>query len=235
MTRPLPENPIEAELSELAALAGGSVEHQRAALAALATLRGELNAPPRLRARVEARRGESRSGSRWPVIGLVAAGVAAAVLAFAILPGGEPGVDEAAELAARPADGPAPPPEPQTPALLAADVEGVAFPNWKPAFAWRADGERADELDGRRTRTIFYEKGEARLAYTIVSGDPLDSPDGETTYVDGVEFTTFDAGAGERGVTWLRDGHTCVLVGDGVDDRTLVELAAWKGDGAVGF
>ena len=42
MTPPLPENPSEAELSELAALADGSIERQRAALAALATLRGEL-------------------------------------------------------------------------------------------------------------------------------------------------------------------------------------------------
>ncbi|MET0751357.1 MAG: hypothetical protein ABWZ43_09875 [Solirubrobacterales bacterium] len=235
MTPPLPENPSEAELSELAALADGSIERQRAALAALATLRGELEAPPRLRARIEARRGESRSGSRWPVIGVAVAAVAAAVLAFAILPGGEPGVEEAAELAARPAAGPAPPPEPETPALLAANVEGVAFPNWKPEFGWRAAGERGDELDGRRTRTVFYEKEDARLSYTIVSGDPLDAPDGETTNVDGVEFTTFDAGAGERGVTWLRDGHTCVLVGHDVDEPTLIKLAAWKGDGAVGF
>ena len=169
------------------------------------------------------------------MIGGVAGGVAAAVLAFAILSGGEPGVDQAAELAARPAAGPAPPPDPAAPTLLAADVEGVAFPNWKPEFGWRADGERADGLDGRDARTVFYDKGGARLAYTIVSGDPLPAPDGETTTVDGVEFTTLEADGGEHAVTWLRDGHTCVLVGRGVDDETLVELAAWKGDGAVSF
>ena len=36
-------------------------------------------------------------------------------------------------------------------------------------------------------------------------------------------------------VTWLRDGHTCVLSGSGVPRRTMLELAAWKGDGAVAF
>jgi hypothetical protein len=36
-------------------------------------------------------------------------------------------------------------------------------------------------------------------------------------------------------VTWLRDGHSCVLAGKGVERSALLELAAWKGDGAVTF
>jgi hypothetical protein len=36
-------------------------------------------------------------------------------------------------------------------------------------------------------------------------------------------------------VTWRRQGHTCVLSGTGVDRDTLLELAAWKGQGAVSF
>ena len=40
---------------------------------------------------------------------------------------------------------------------------------------------------------------------------------------------------GEPAVTWLRGGHTCVLAGQGVPEDTLLELAAWKGDGAVAF
>jgi hypothetical protein len=36
-------------------------------------------------------------------------------------------------------------------------------------------------------------------------------------------------------VTWLRARHTCVLSSDDVGRRELLELAAWKGEGAVSF
>jgi hypothetical protein len=36
-------------------------------------------------------------------------------------------------------------------------------------------------------------------------------------------------------VTWVRDGHTCVLSGVGAEAATLLDLAAWKGKGAVRF
>jgi hypothetical protein len=117
--------------------------------------------------------------------------------------------------------------------LLAAQHEGLAFPNWEPEFGWRADGARLDDVEGREAMTVFYEKEGGELAYTIVSGDPLDPPEGQTTTVDGVAFTSFEAD-GRNAVTWLRDGHTCVLSGD-APTATLVELAAWKGDGAVSF
>ena len=32
-----------------------------------------------------------------------------------------------------------------------------------------------------------------------------------------------------------RNGRTCVLSGEVLDERTLVELAGWKGSGAVEF
>jgi hypothetical protein len=35
--------------------------------------------------------------------------------------------------------------------------------------------------------------------------------------------------------TWERDGNTCVLSGEGVDEAKLAELAGWKGKGAVAF
>jgi hypothetical protein len=40
---------------------------------------------------------------------------------------------------------------------------------------------------------------------------------------------------GRQVVTWLRGGLTCVLSGADVDRPTLLELAAWKGQGAVRF
>jgi hypothetical protein len=203
---------------------------------ALRSLGEEIQTPPRLRARVEAERDRTRRGPRrWPALGAVAAGVAAVAIALAVLPGGAPTVTEAGELGAKAAEGSAPQPRADEPVLLAAEQDGLAFPNWEPEFGWRAEGTREDELDGRETTTVFYEKADARLAYTIVSGEALEGPDGATTSaVEGVEFTSFRAD-GENAVTWLRDGHTCVLVGEGVDADTLVELAAWKGDGAVAF
>ena len=83
--------------------------------------------------------------------------------------------------------------------------------------------------------TVYYEKDGNRIAYTIVSGESLGRPpDAATTTVDGVEFAV--ARDGERTiVTWLRGGHSCVLSGEDVDRSTLVELAAWRGDGAVAF
>ena len=47
-----------------------------------------------------------------------------------------------------------------------------------------------------------------------------------------LEGTAITAGAA---VTWLRDGHTCVLSGVGVPEDTLTKLAVWKGKGAVTF
>ena len=213
----------------------GEEQRGRDALRRLGT---ELEAPPRLRARIEAERERADHASRrWPVLGAVGAGLAAAVIAVVVLTaGGAPTVDETAELAALPASEPAPVPQPGEPTLLAADVEGVAFPNWESEFGWRATGSRTDEVEGRKARTVVYEKEGNRVAYTIVSGDALEVPEGgATTTVDGVEFTSFTGPDGDPSVTWLREGHTCVLSGDGVSEESLVELAAWKGDGAVAF
>ena len=118
--------------------------------------------------------------------------------------------------------------------MLAADLDGLAYPNWEKEFGWLAAGERQDDLDGRATRTVFYEKDGNRLAYTIVGGDPIEPPEnGHTTVVDGVAFTSFEQD-GEGSVTWLSDGQPAVVAAD-VDEPTLVELPPWKGDGAVGF
>ena len=163
--------------------------------------------------------------------------VAAAVLAIVILPGGgDPSITDAAALAELPAAGPAPAPEPDQPALLAASFEGLSYPDWKREFGWRAVGERTDEHDGRDAHTLYYKNSDgARIGYTIVAGDALPDPPGaERSVVDGVELAAFNADAA-NGVTWLRDGHSCVLAGEGVKRSTLLELAAWKGDGAVTF
>ena len=208
---------------------------ERAGAAALAALRSELVTPPRLRARIEAARAQRRA-PRWRLPALAGAGAAAmtAVVIALLLAGSDPTVGDAAEIAGRTPDAPAPAVADDR-AVLAGSFEGLAHPNWKPEFGWRAVGERDDELDGRSTRTVFYAKEGERLAYTIVSGEALEAPrDGRTEVVDGVEFTTYRTDD-RKAVTWLRGGHTCVLVGSRAGDEDLVELAAWKGDGAVAF
>jgi anti-sigma factor RsiW len=219
---------------------------QRRGLAAIRAAASETAAPAGLRANVEALRGRGRPErpataggrrpwSRWVAAGTAAAAVAAAALALIVLPGGEPSVGEAAGLAALPASEPAPASRADEPTLLTASFEGLDYPNWEREFGWRAVGERSDELEGRTTHTVFYENADGRrIGYTIVSGDPLEPPGGKRSTVDGVELESFAADGGS-GVTWLRDEHTCVLAGEGVERSTLLELAAWKGDGAVAF
>jgi hypothetical protein len=174
---------------------------------------------------------------RLAIGGALAGAVAAAALtAILALPSGSggPTVVEAARLAERPPTGPVAV-EPSNPKLLAADVEGVPFPNWAKEFGWRQVGVRSDRLDDREARTVLYEHDGKRIAYTIVSGDGIAAPsDASTTRRNGVTLHAL-GDRGRRVVTWWRDGRTCVLSGSGVDDRELLKLASWKGDGAVPF
>jgi len=148
--------------------------------------------------------------------------------------GGGLTVEEAAAAATRPPVARVGP-DPREPRLLATDVEGVSFPNYAAKFGWRPVGTRTDEIEGRETRTVFYRRGNETIAYTIVAGDALDEPDDAPVRVrEGTPLRPFDAD-GRTAVTWKRQGHTCVLSGDGVSEDTLLELAAWKGMGTVEF
>ncbi len=119
--------------------------------------------------------------------------------------------------------------------LLDTAVAGVSFPDFENEFGRPARGARADELDGRATRTVFYERGGREVAYTIVSGEALAWPaEAARTTRDGIEFRTFERG-GATVVTWRRDGQTCVLSGSDASERELLALAAWNGSGAVAF
>jgi anti-sigma factor RsiW len=192
-------------------------------------------------ARAERRPARARTPGAWlrrpAFAGGLAAAAAFALLLALVLPGGAggPSVVEAAELAALPAEAPAPRSDPAEPALLDARAEGLAFPDWAREFGWRASGRRVDEIDDRRAVTVFYEKEGRRIAYTIVSGDALDWPeDARRAPREGVDLRRLRSGD-RTVVTWLRDGHTCVLSGEGTQAGTLLDLAAWKGQGAVRF
>ena len=201
--------------------------------------RAAVPAPDHLRARIEemaVARAPRRPRRRALAAGVAVAAMALAALFALVLPGGAggPALAEAAGLADRVATAPAPSARPDAPALLAAEVEGVAFPDWATDFGWTATGTRSDEIGGRPAVTVFYEREGRRLAYTIVAGDALDAPGDPVVTVDGVEFRVVETSAGES-VTWERRGRTCVITAPGTSRDAVIELAAWKGGGAVDF
>jgi anti-sigma factor RsiW len=185
-----------------------ALERQRVALAMIAS--SSLPAPLTLRMKVEeleAAQPVSRALWRWPrlvpAVGLaLAATLAALVVMFAA---GGPAVGDVLAVALRPAT---------APASLERDFEGIKFPSYEK---WRATGSRTDTIDGRKVRTVFYERGGRTIAYAIVAGPALSDSPGLRTVRDGDRVA----------VTWTRRGRTCVIVGSGVDAGVLARLAVW--------
>jgi hypothetical protein len=216
-----------------------ALERQRAAVAALRGL--QVAAPAGLRARVEAERRRPSAPVRRRRFafagGLAAAAAVAALVAVLALPTGSggPTVVEAAQLSDRPATETSVAVDPSNPKLLATSGDGVPFPNLGGEFGWREAGARNDELGDRTAKTVFYQRGGRRIGYTIVSGKAIDPPDGAAKReLNGVALASTAEGP-KRIVTWLRDGRTCVLSGDGVSTAELLELASWRGEGSVPF
>ena len=113
--------------------------------------------------------------------------------------------------------------------LLPVEVEGVRFPDYEEKFGWRAVGQRDDEIDGRKVRTVVYARGRDRVTYSIVAGDALAEPSGRDIAAEGTRLRVIGDGA----VTWRRLGHTCVMEGPAL--RTVAELAGWTAKGKVVF
>jgi hypothetical protein len=211
---------------------------ERFAIAALQAVL-EVEAPPRLRERIEAERRRARRPARRRRLtlgaGLAAVTAAAALLVVLLLPGGAggPSVVEAASLGTRPPTEPAP--GPGRPKLLDASAFGLPFPDWAQKFGWEASGRRVDDIEGRQAVTVFYEKAGREIAYTIVSGDALPPP--RRSALARREGTALRhlSRDGRTIVTWERGGRTCVLSGADVSTPTLLDLAAWRGLGAVPF
>jgi anti-sigma factor RsiW len=214
-----------------------ALDDQRRALTLIRGAASEVRAPLALRERLEADRARlarPRARRRWFQVATAGALAAAVLLAVVLVTPGAPTVDEAAAFAAEGPTAPAPAAEGK---LLAADQDGVAFPEWDAKFGWRATGSHTGEIDGRAATTVYYENAEGRtLAYTIVGGDALDPPgDARTIEAEGTPVEIFRTSGGTPAATWEREGHTCVLSGEGVPDAKLAELAGWKGMGDVAF
>jgi anti-sigma factor RsiW len=225
-----------------------ALTRQQEGRGAIATAVESTGAPLALRTRVEAmaeapgrRHGERRrpsartrlGGIRWPGAGLVA-GALAVALAAVVVVGGGPGIEDVAAAAERSptAEVAQVPPESK---VLQERQDQVVFPNFVTKFGWEATGTRTDEIGGRETRTVFYEKDGREIAYTVVGGDALDQPsDADEATVEGTVIRGLEAG-GRQIVTWRRNGQTCVLSSTDVPRRELETLAGWKGMGDVEF
>lgn len=243
-----------AQVAELSALADGSLDparreaveawiasspevldlykRERAAVGLLHQAAAE-RAPARLRLSIERQRVRQARGSRVrsgyvAVAGAIAAAAVAVVLA---LPGGAPGspsVSQAAQLALRGVSAPAPAADPSDPrARLAGRLENVYFPNWATTLGWRAVGLRRDHLEGRPTTTVYYQRRDGLVAYTIVGAPALSPPPAAVTRLNGYELRVFSL-AGRTVVTWRRAGHTCVLSAAHVPVGVLEQLAGWR-------
>jgi hypothetical protein len=245
-----------AQLAELSALADGSLDparrheveawiasspalldlygRERAAVGVLRQAAAE-RAPARLRLRIQGQRVSPPRRFRVAGYGALAGAIAAAAVAVVlVLPGGAPGspsVSQAAGLALRGPLTPAPPPDPAEPrAKLADRFQKVYFPNWSATLGWRAVGMRRDRLNGRPTTTVYYQRRDGLVAYTIVGSPALSPPSGPVTRLNGFELRTFNL-AGRTVVTWQRAGHTCVLSAARVPVRVLEQLAGWRASG----
>lgn len=211
---------------------------QRRAVAATRSLARLERAPLALHA--QCRDLTSRRRPRTPAVGLgLAAAVGALVWTLTALGGGQAAltVAQAATIAVRPATtSVAEPASDDHVALPGVQAEGMPFPYWEDRFGWHAAGERTDRLDGRMLTTVFYGRGAERIAYTIVSGNPLPRVAAARTTVRGGIVLAGSWSGGRPVVTWLRRGHTCVLSGGrGVSFGALTQLAGWRSHGEIPF
>jgi hypothetical protein len=245
---------------ELAALADGSLPIRRRAMVehavasspqlqadlaaerrALRAIRGAADerAPAALRARLELARDPNPRWRPRRFMTATAATAAVAVAAFAAAlvltigggATGAPTVTAAAALGARqPVSVAIESPNDQgtLPGLTAA---GIPFPDWGSRFGFEAIGVRRDHLGDRLATTVYYARGDQQIAYTIMSGSPL--PAGQAMHQSiwrGTRLGSFLI-QGRVVVTWLRDGHTCVLSGPHTPMDLLASLASSRTGG----
>jgi hypothetical protein len=199
----------------------------------------DVRAPQELHRRVQAlvaERAPSRrrrqAAIRWGLCGAVALAALAAVLAVSVSGGGGSTLTlrTTVALTLRPATMAAPVENPHNGAMLAASVDGVAFPYWAESFGWRSTGARSDRVDRRTVKTVFYADDHGHwIGYAIVAGTPAPPVGGGVVEWRGATPYRSFTQDGAQVVTWLRHGHLCVVAGHGVSAATLLALASWRG------
>jgi hypothetical protein len=190
----------------------------------------------------QSQRHARRGLGRFSPLGLASVGaVAAAVVAVAIAVGLGGGgsaptisFSQAAASTLRAATLPAPGVSQADHAQLAVAVDGVPFPYWEDRFGWRSTGSRTDRVDGRSITTVFYTNSNGlRIGYAILAGTPAPRIGGGViAWRGGVSYRLLTEN-GTPVVTWLRDGHLCVVSGRGVSSATLLRLASWSDHDAI--
>jgi hypothetical protein len=199
----------------------------------------DVRAPQSLRDAIERDRERAAARVRTPFWrrhhwGLAAAGSAAAalaVIAIATQTGGDHtgpalgNVYAAARL--DPTEG-APSPRGGDPPVLDARVGALVFPDWQQKFSWKAVGRRDDNLAGRPVTTVFYRNPNgARLGYAVVAGNPLGGHQAGRRITRKGKTYHVARGAQRTIITWIQQGHTCVIVApSAVPQSRLVDLAA---------
>lgn len=217
-----------------------AVDAQRRVLKAIEHTATEP-APHALRARLALAHPPSRPKARNRVRGLAAVGTAAlGAVAAGVIVGISSGgaVAQASVLQAARVSTRAPQLAVNVPiqghALPAIQADGLSYPYWD-RFGFNATGVRYDRLGGRRVTTVFYARGSSRVAYEIVSGSPLElgGPAANTWHHD----LLLQSLRSQQGpvVTWVRHGHTCVLVGQHTALPVLLKLAAWRDGGRIPY
>lgn len=203
----------------------------------------DVPAPAHLHERVRAlvddhARARGRRGPGWLLsplrVGLASAAALVAIVA-AIVAGlsgsnGGPSLSEAATLTLRPATLAAPAESTRDRSQLSVSVQGVAFPYWGERFGWRSSGARTDTIGGRSVTTVFYAGAGRRVGYAIVSGPAPKVSGGTLSWRGHTPYRVSDR-SGVHVVSWVRDGHLCVVSGRGVAAATLLRLASWDEPG----
>lgn len=165
------------------------------------------------------------AGWRSPVVGTLAGltvvvlAIAAAVV-FGLGRGDDTGrvVVEVVGLHDRPSQG--------APPLDAATSSG--FARRAARERWLATGARTDPVEGRVAATVAWERAGRRIAHTIVSGAPVDAPDGSRrTGRRGVLLRSFESD-GRIAVTWDEGGSTHVISAIGISRAALYNLAGGR-------
>jgi anti-sigma factor RsiW len=217
-----------------------AVAAQRHALSAIDQLSDEP-APTALRARLALAHHPPRRRARLRGVGLMAAAitvVVAAVLIGVITAGGgsaHPTVLQASRMAMRSPQASVAAPSGPSQTLPGLSAGGLNYPYLEDRFGYKAVGVRYDRFAGRSVTTVLYSRAARRLAYEIVSGPPLKL--GRTSWsmtLHNVRFWVLDT-PGATIVTWVRDGHSCVLVGRGLTVPVMLRLASWHEGGRVPY
>ena len=207
-----------------------ALAEQERAVTMLRTL--DEPAPAALRARVDELTGVStpRRAPRWRRLAVLpaATAIAAAAAAVVILVSGgstAPTVPAAAHFALASSTLPSPAVDPNQSDELTLRGAGIPFPAWSKK-GWTTDGARTDTVGGRRITTVFYKSSSGkRIGYAITGGTPLSGVHGNSATRYGVTFTMQPAGDAKL-ITWVRDGHTCIIAGRNVSYATLLRLAS---------